>query len=79
NHHTPTQFLTNLATAHTHGHPVTWPTTNPDTDTDTSTDPGLPTYPFQHQRYWLDAPARTGDLSTAGMESAEHPLLGASV
>ncbi|WP_033287367.1 type I polyketide synthase, partial [Streptomyces sp. NRRL F-525] len=33
----------------------------------------------QHQRYWLDAPARTGDLSTAGMESAEHPLLGASV
>ncbi|WP_158713541.1 type I polyketide synthase, partial [Streptomyces sp. NRRL F-525] len=85
NHHTPTQFLTNLATAHTHGHPVTWPTTNPDTDTPTDTEPGtnplpdLPTYPFQHQRYWLNAPARTGDLTTAGLAGTHHPLLGATI
>ncbi|KJE19269.1 Polyketide synthase dehydratase, partial [Frankia torreyi] len=40
----------------------------------------LPTYPFQHQRYWLeDAPDAPGDLSGAGLRSAGHPLLGAIV
>ncbi|MFG1892177.1 type I polyketide synthase, partial [Micromonospora sp. NPDC049051] len=37
----------------------------------------LPTYPFQHQRYWLltdDAPADAGGL---GLGAADHPLLGA--
>jgi polyketide synthase 12 len=40
----------------------------------------LPTYPFQRKRYWLDSPvAARGDLSSAGLASAEHPLLAASV
>ncbi|MFW5415665.1 SDR family NAD(P)-dependent oxidoreductase [Nocardiopsis sp. CNT-189] len=39
----------------------------------------LPTYAFQHERYWLDAPAAIGDVSSAGLDSAEHPLLGAAV
>ncbi|MBB4903772.1 polyketide synthase dehydratase domain-containing protein, partial [Streptomyces griseomycini] len=38
----------------------------------------LPTYAFQHQRYWLDAPTEIGDVTAAGLGPAEHPLLGAA-
>ncbi|MET7914298.1 acyltransferase domain-containing protein, partial [Streptomyces avermitilis] len=76
------RFLTALAHAHTTGIgvPTTWRNHytqphhqphNPHLD--------LPTYPFQHQHYWLDAPTGTGDVAAAGLESAEHPLLAATV
>ncbi|MBN9792663.1 polyketide synthase [Pseudonocardia sp. TMWB2A] len=40
----------------------------------------LPTYAFQHQRFWLDAvPGGVGDVRTAGLDPVEHPLLGAVV
>ncbi|WP_344840304.1 type I polyketide synthase [Actinocorallia longicatena] len=39
----------------------------------------LPTYPFQHRRYWLPTPPSTGDASEIGQRPAEHPLLGAIV
>jgi NADPH:quinone reductase-like Zn-dependent oxidoreductase len=40
----------------------------------------LPTYPFQHRRYWPVTPDRTPTgVTTAGLVSADHPLLGAAV
>ncbi|MEU8878365.1 SDR family NAD(P)-dependent oxidoreductase, partial [Streptomyces javensis] len=47
---TPTRFLTHLAHLTTHGHTPNWTTLY------TTTNPHptpLPTYPFQHQHYWL--------------------------
>ncbi|MEU4245701.1 SDR family NAD(P)-dependent oxidoreductase, partial [Actinoplanes sp. NPDC026619] len=55
-------FNTALANAHTAGHRPTWPTTAHLID--------LPTYPFQHQRYWLTAPAAGNAQTDDG-----HPLL----
>nr|WP_275937251.1 type I polyketide synthase [Streptosporangium subroseum] len=39
----------------------------------------LPTYPFQHRRYWLDPTPPTGDVTTAGLDASDHPLLAAVV
>ncbi|MFJ6759274.1 SDR family NAD(P)-dependent oxidoreductase [Streptomyces sp. NPDC091273] len=38
----------------------------------------LPTYAFQHRPYWIEAPAGTGDVSSAGLTAVAHPLLTAS-
>ncbi|WP_170068074.1 type I polyketide synthase [Lentzea guizhouensis] len=67
------QFYLALAHVHTHGLDVDWPQVTPPGRT-----VALPTYPFQRKRFWLDAPA-TGDVGAAGLDSAEHPLLGATV
>ncbi|MFD3637066.1 SDR family NAD(P)-dependent oxidoreductase [Streptomyces sp. NPDC058664] len=61
----------------TAGVPVEWPAYFGDRG---SAAPDLPTYPFQRDRYWLDVPARRhADVDDAGLEAAEHPLLGAAV
>ncbi|MEV0695799.1 type I polyketide synthase, partial [Streptomyces sp. NPDC050388] len=40
----------------------------------------LPTYAFQHERYWPKlSTGWTGDITAVGQRSAEHPLLGAVV
>ncbi|MCK2244830.1 MULTISPECIES: type I polyketide synthase [unclassified Crossiella] len=61
------RFLLSLATLHVHGLPVRWPSHPGVARAD------LPTYPFQHKRYWLDAPTH-GDGRAAG-----HPLLNAVI
>ncbi|MFF7634692.1 type I polyketide synthase [Kitasatospora sp. NPDC008050] len=70
NHPEPHTLTTALAHLHTHGHPVTWPTTGHQID--------LPTYPFQHESYWLH-PTRTADLGAAGLATGDHPLLDMAV
>ncbi len=39
----------------------------------------LPTYAFQRQRYWLEATEDPGDITSAGLHAAGHPLLSAAV
>ncbi|MGW5722472.1 SDR family NAD(P)-dependent oxidoreductase [Amycolatopsis sp. NPDC003865] len=38
----------------------------------------LPTYAFQHQRYWLEVTSDSGDLASIGLDPVDHPLLGAA-
>ncbi|MFG2905891.1 type I polyketide synthase [Kitasatospora sp. NPDC048286] len=68
--------LTALATAHAHGASVDWPALFAGTGARRA---DLPTYPFQRRRYWLEAPALVGDVASAGLRLAGHPLLGAAV
>ncbi|MFE5936546.1 SDR family NAD(P)-dependent oxidoreductase [Streptomyces sp. NPDC056470] len=39
----------------------------------------LPSYAFQHRRYWLDTPASASDADGLGLSTVRHPLLGAAV
>jgi candicidin polyketide synthase FscB len=39
----------------------------------------LPTYAFQHRRYWPEVSAVAGDLGAAGLTDAAHPLLAATL
>ena len=51
-----------LARLHTHGHSPSWRALYPHAST-----VALPTYAFQHRRYWL-APTPAGDVSAAGLD-----------
>ncbi|WP_367139290.1 MULTISPECIES: type I polyketide synthase [Streptomyces] len=68
------RLLLSLAQAHVHGVAIDWNAVLPGAR---RTD--LPTYAFQHERYWLEAGAPAGDVRAAGMDSADHPFLGAAV
>ncbi|WP_344903770.1 type I polyketide synthase [Streptosporangium longisporum] len=69
------RFVTSLAEAYVHGAPVDWtPLFAPHGPRRVK----LPTYAFQRERYWLDA-TDSVDLTSAGLSSVDHPLLGAVV
>ncbi|MFJ7416284.1 SDR family NAD(P)-dependent oxidoreductase [Streptomyces sp. NPDC098077] len=71
------QFVSLLAQAHTAGVSVEW---TPLFAGRRRQHLDLPTYAFQHQRYWLEADlSATGDLSRAGLIPLEHPVLTAAV
>ncbi|MEU6556654.1 type I polyketide synthase [Streptomyces sp. NPDC046915] len=73
----PRTLLTAVARLHATGAPVDW-TAYFGAAEDRWED--LPTYVFQHQRYWLEGAAIGGaGLGSAGLEAVEHPLLSAVV
>ncbi|WP_206442389.1 type I polyketide synthase [Streptomyces boncukensis] len=39
----------------------------------------MPTYAFQREHYWLQPPADTGGLASAGLDTTHHPLLTAAL
>ncbi|WP_051385696.1 type I polyketide synthase [Actinokineospora inagensis] len=66
--------ITALATADAHGISVDWSTVYPGARGIT-----LPSYPFQRDRYWLDAPEPVAGAAALGLGDAAHALLGAAV
>ncbi|MFD8983744.1 type I polyketide synthase, partial [Streptomyces sp. NPDC059564] len=70
------RFLRSAAEAHAHGVALDW--TAVFAGTGARRIP-LPTYAFQHERYWLDAPHTAADAAGLGLASSDHPLLGAVV
>ncbi|MEV6569187.1 type I polyketide synthase, partial [Streptomyces kronopolitis] len=72
-----TGLLTALGHAWAHGVPVDWATLFAGTG---ARQADLPTYAFQHQRYWLQlAHTDATNLGSAGLQAAEHPLLAATM
>ena len=67
-------FAAFLGTAHVAGVPLDWPALLPG-----ARPVGLPTYAFQHERYWISAGAGAGDPVASGQVRLEHPVLAAAV
>ncbi|MFC4512419.1 SDR family NAD(P)-dependent oxidoreductase [Streptomyces ehimensis] len=71
-----TALLTALAHLHVSGVDVAWAELFAGTG---ARRVELPTYAFQHERFWPRPAALTGDVSSVGLVPARHPLLGAAV
>ncbi|MGA5130217.1 type I polyketide synthase [Streptomyces olivoreticuli] len=70
------RFFTSLGEAWTRGVSVDWDAVYAGTG---ARRVELPTYAFQHERFWIEVPASVGDVASAGLGAAGHPLLGAAV
>jgi acyl transferase domain-containing protein/acyl-CoA synthetase (AMP-forming)/AMP-acid ligase II/short-subunit dehydrogenase/acyl carrier protein len=68
------RFLASVGQAHCHGVTVDWTTTFSGART-----VELPTYAFQHERYWLAGTGGAQDATWLGQTAVDHPLLGAEV
>ncbi|MEU9446875.1 SDR family NAD(P)-dependent oxidoreductase, partial [Streptomyces sp. NPDC048304] len=74
----PADVLTALAELHVRGVDLDWPAVLGRPATATGTE--LPTYAFQHQRYWVETDAASaGGAEALGTAVARHPLLGTVV
>ncbi len=65
-----------LAQAHTAGVPVDWSAFFAGQGAQPVE---LPSYAFQRERYWLSSFDAGGEVGSAGLGAADHPLLGAAV
>ncbi|MEV0303105.1 SDR family NAD(P)-dependent oxidoreductase [Streptomyces prasinus] len=69
------QLWRNLNLLHVGGHTVGWDAALGDRGTALLP---LPTYAFQRERHWLDAPEPSADAAALGLEAPAHPWLGAA-
>ncbi|MBB4922024.1 type I polyketide synthase [Kitasatospora kifunensis] len=69
----PDTLLTALAQLHIGGVSPDWATLFP-----RAARVDLPTTAFQRSRFWVEVPASVGDVASVGLDSTEHPLLGAA-
>ncbi|MGV0809598.1 SDR family NAD(P)-dependent oxidoreductase [Mycolicibacterium setense] len=68
----PHTFATLLAHAHLAGNPIDWQTFY--TETPAQRTP-LPTYAFQHQRYWINNTHHSNNPTPTGLDRIDHPVL----
>ncbi|MFC8848110.1 SDR family NAD(P)-dependent oxidoreductase, partial [Micromonospora sp. NPDC057141] len=70
------RLLRSMAELFVRGVPVDWQTLTPGRAAEPAP---LPTYPFDHQRYWITMPGTRTSPEALGQTSSDHPLLGAVV